>query len=157
MDRDTATWLPVLEIDQPIVNLTTGATYRVRKFLGSGGFGSAYQVSQSGVRRKVATKLCLKVRVQPEAWHREAYFGQLLQRVPRAIAVFDSFATFVAAPRASRCHSTAWLRNSRDMVTSSRTCGDETDRGQNIGHAEKLRIYCESLSTFMKQAQSTAI
>jgi serine/threonine protein kinase len=72
----------------------------VRRLLGGGGFGSAYQVSQSGVRRKCATNLCLKVAALPEAWHREAYFGQLLQGVSRSIAVIDSFATFVAAPGA---------------------------------------------------------
>ena len=34
----------------------------------------------------------------PDAWHREAYFGQLLQGVSRAVAIHDSFAAFVPAP-----------------------------------------------------------
>ena len=96
---DPGSGLPILAVDQEIVNHTTGTTYSVRKFLGGGGFGSTYQVSQSGGQRKLASKLCLKVSAGPEAWHREAYFGQLLQGVPRSIAVFDSFATFVTAPR----------------------------------------------------------
>jgi serine/threonine-protein kinase len=37
-------------------------------------------------------RLCLKVASHPDAWHREAYFGQLLERERRAISIYESFA-----------------------------------------------------------------
>ena len=46
-------------------------------------------------RPRLRGTLCVKVSLRPEAWHREAYFGQLLAECPRAIAIHDSFATFV--------------------------------------------------------------
>jgi serine/threonine protein kinase len=77
-----------------IVADDSGRRYRVRTLLGTGGFGAAYQVTQVGRGLKFTGKLCLKVAAHPDAWHREAYFGRLLDGVRGAIAVHDSFATF---------------------------------------------------------------
>jgi serine/threonine protein kinase len=42
---------------------------------------------------------CLKTTVDHESWHREAYFGELLNRCERAIRLFDSFPLFSATRR----------------------------------------------------------
>jgi serine/threonine protein kinase len=39
----------------------------------------------------VPATVCIKASVRSDAWVREAYFGQLLDGHPRAIAVYDSF------------------------------------------------------------------
>jgi serine/threonine protein kinase len=39
-------------------------------------------------------EFCLKVTLDPEGWHREAYFGELLKRCDRAIHMFESFPLF---------------------------------------------------------------
>lgn len=66
--------------------------YRIEKPLGHGGFGAAYlAVPMSGAR--ASRRLCvLKVTTNAPAWHREAYFGHLLQHVPALVEVYDSFA-----------------------------------------------------------------
>ncbi len=71
----------------------TGRAYTVGPLLGEGGFGAAYAVTASGTDL-ADVALCLKVAVDPEAWHREAYFGTLLVGEPCAIQVLESFAWF---------------------------------------------------------------
>jgi hypothetical protein len=90
--------LPVLAKGSEVTNLTTGAVYRVGKRLGHGGFGAVYRVTRTRPAREFRGKLCLKVAARPEAWHREAYFGELLEGQPRAIAVHDSFAILDDGP-----------------------------------------------------------
>lgn len=83
--------LPVGEI---IFDGSSDRSYRVGRSLGRGGCGAAYQVTQIGGRPRLKGRLCLKVAVETAAWHREAYFGELLKGVPRAVAIHDTFATF---------------------------------------------------------------
>jgi protein kinase-like protein/type III secretion system-like peptide-binding chaperone/BRCA1-like protein len=83
---------PVLERGEQLTDLTNGRRYRVQARVGVGGFGTAYRVTQLGPGPRFAGKLCLKVSVRPEAWHQEAYFGNLLRGVRGAMQVRDSFA-----------------------------------------------------------------
>ncbi len=78
-----------------LTNAPTGRAYRLGKPLGAGGAGAAYIARQVLGRPRLRGTLCVKVSLRPEAWHREAYFGQLLAGVARAITIHDSFATFV--------------------------------------------------------------
>lgn len=90
--------LPTLSVGDKVINPPANRAYRVGRPLGEGAFGAAYRVTQVAGRPKFPGSLCLKIAATPHAWHREAYFGQLLRDVSRAIAVHDSFATFVTSP-----------------------------------------------------------
>ncbi len=70
----------------------TGAIYRIERMLGKGGFGEVYLAARTGRSSTVPRAVCIKVSQHIDAWIREAYFGQLLDRTPRAIAVYDRFA-----------------------------------------------------------------
>jgi serine/threonine protein kinase len=66
--------------------------YRVAQFLGRGGFGAAYLAVRL-FRARAASETCvLKVTVDAVTWHREAYFGHLLRKVPALVEVYESFA-----------------------------------------------------------------
>ena len=60
--------------------------------LGKGGFGEVYLATRMGRSSTIPRAVCIKVSQHIDAWIREAYFGQLLDRAPRAIAVYDRFA-----------------------------------------------------------------
>lgn len=85
------TVIPELKTGEVVVNLNARQTYRIEAPLGQGGFGATYRATVEGDSRST-DEVCLKIATEPEAWHREAYFGQLLNGAPRAIAVHDSFA-----------------------------------------------------------------
>ena len=70
----------------------TGAIYRIERMLGKGGFGEVYLAARLGRSTTIPRAVCIKVSQHIDAWIREAYFGQLLDRTPRAIAVYDRFA-----------------------------------------------------------------
>jgi serine/threonine protein kinase len=82
-------------IDSPV----TGSRYRFVELLGEGGFGCAYRVHRLDSEERPAEQLCLKVTPDPEGWHREAYFGELLKRHERAIHMYESFALFPTKKR----------------------------------------------------------
>ncbi|HEY7515438.1 MAG TPA: protein kinase, partial [Vicinamibacteria bacterium] len=69
----------------------TGLQYRVERLLGEGGFGQAYLARRLGRSSVVPLVLCIKVSENIDGWLREAYFGQLLDGHPRAIAIYDRF------------------------------------------------------------------
>jgi serine/threonine-protein kinase len=79
-------------IDSPV----SGARYRVAELLGQGGFGCAYRAQRLNARGRPTEELCLKVTLDPEGWHREAYFGELLKSCDRAIRAHESFPLFPA-------------------------------------------------------------
>jgi len=72
----------------------TGHTYQVAGLLGEGGFGCAYKVQQLDAKKQPIDEFCLKVTHDPESWHREAYFGELLKKCRRAIRMHESFPLF---------------------------------------------------------------
>ncbi len=72
-------------------SLETGLRYRVERHLGSGGYGQVYLSSRIGRSPGVPAFVCVKISPYMDAWVREAYFGQLLDGHPRAIAVYDRF------------------------------------------------------------------
>ncbi len=82
---------PRLARDQVISSPETGLRYRIERLLGEGGFGQVFLARRLGRSRDVPAAVCIKVSERIDGWLREAYFGQLLDGHPRAIAVFDVF------------------------------------------------------------------
>jgi serine/threonine-protein kinase len=76
---------------QAIVSPETRLRYVVDRFLGQGGFGQVYLARRLGRSMTGPHVLCLKISRHLDGWLREAYFGQLLDRHPRTIRVFDAF------------------------------------------------------------------
>jgi serine/threonine protein kinase len=76
---------------QVITSPESGLRYAVSQFLGAGGFGQVYLAKRLGRSSAGTPALCIKVSPHLDGWLREAYFGQLLDRHPRAIRVYDSF------------------------------------------------------------------
>jgi serine/threonine protein kinase len=77
-----------------VESAATGRRYRIANRLGEGGYGSAYRVERLDSWDRRIKNYCLKTTTDPESWHREAYFGELLNRCDRAIRLFDSFPLF---------------------------------------------------------------
>ena len=76
---------------QVVESPETGLRYRIDRLLGEGGFGQAYLAKRLGKSAEVPETVCIKVSARIDGWIREAYFGQLLDRHPRAIRVYDLF------------------------------------------------------------------
>ena len=83
-----------------VSNHVTGRRFWVKTFLGVGGFGAAYRVSEvAGTANSQNPEYCLKITGEPTGWDREAYFGDLLKGIARVIQVYEAF---------------AWVPNRRD-------------------------------------------
>ena len=70
----------------------SGRQYRVGELLGTGGFGAVYRVTHITGGTPLPGSCVLKVTLQVGAWHREAYFGELLRETPGIVRVHESFA-----------------------------------------------------------------
>jgi serine/threonine protein kinase len=81
----------LLQIGQVVTSPETQLKYQIERLLGQGGFGQAYLARRLGRSTIVPDVVCIKVSQRIDGWLREAYFGQLLDGHPRAIAVFDTF------------------------------------------------------------------
>lgn len=95
---------PDLHLDSGCIvrNHVNGQRYRIQNFLGSGGFGAAYEIVGLGNRLPDGKRhYCLKVTANPESWCREAYFGDLLRNVAGVLQVYEAFA-WVPHPRNQR-------------------------------------------------------
>ena len=76
---------------QVVTSPETKLDYRIDSFLGQGGFGQAYLATRLGRSSTVPAVVAIKASEHIDGWVREAYFGQLLDGLPRAIRVFDAF------------------------------------------------------------------
>jgi Protein kinase domain len=70
----------------------SGRQYRVGEVLGTGGFGAVYQITDVTGGTRLPGTCVLKVTLEVGAWHREAYFGELLRETPGIVRVHESFA-----------------------------------------------------------------
>jgi hypothetical protein len=67
--------------------------YDIGPVIGRGGFGVAHKAVRRSIRTGATQPCCVKF-IEPAAissWHREAYFGELLEGVPHVIQVLDTF------------------------------------------------------------------
>lgn len=81
-----------LESGSVVRSAVSGRQYRVGELLGMGGFGAVYRISQLAGGKPLPGSCVLKVTQQVGAWHREAYFGELLRDTPGIVQVHESFA-----------------------------------------------------------------
>jgi len=82
---------PLLARGDELASAETGLRYRIDRQVGQGGFGQVYFARRIGRSRTVPEAVCVKVSRRIDGWIREAYFGQLLDGHPRAIALYDTF------------------------------------------------------------------
>src|SRR5262245_55257687 len=76
---------------QTVSSAESGLGYTIERLLGEGGFGQVYLAHRVGRSSTVDATLCIKISARMDGWLREAYFGQLLDRHPRALKVFEAF------------------------------------------------------------------
>jgi serine/threonine protein kinase len=81
-----------LELGSVVKSAISGRQYRVGEVLGSGGFGAVYRITQVTGGKRLPGTCVLKVTLEVGAWHREAYFGELLRETPGIVRVHESFA-----------------------------------------------------------------
>jgi serine/threonine protein kinase len=82
---------PLLKRGDEVASSNTAAHFRIDRLIGEGGFGQVYTARRIGGPRSMPATVCVKVSRRIDAWIREAYFGQLLDGHPRAIAIYDAF------------------------------------------------------------------
>jgi serine/threonine protein kinase len=70
----------------------SGRQYRIGEIVGAGGFGAVYRISDIIGGKRMPGSCVLKVTLEVGAWHREAYFGELLRETPGIVSVHESFA-----------------------------------------------------------------
>jgi hypothetical protein len=76
---------------EPLVDLATGERYLIEALIGTGGFGGVYRARwlQNGTPAK--DPICIKTTLYAPGWHREAYFGEILQKHAGAVQVLETF------------------------------------------------------------------
>lgn len=77
--------------DEPLVDLATGEKYRIEQLIGTGGFGGVYQARWLQNGRPAESPVCIKTTMYAPGWHREAYFGEILQHHAGAVQVLETF------------------------------------------------------------------
>src|SRR5579872_189016 len=82
---------PALRLASGCVVSSANRQYHVSDLIGAGGFGAVYRITKiTGAR--IAGKCVLKITLRVDAWHREAYFGDMLRGIPGVVQVHESFA-----------------------------------------------------------------
>ena len=81
----------LLGTGQVLASPETGLRYEIGRLIGEGGYGQVYLARRKGRSSDVDEMVCIKVSTRIDGWLRESYFGQLLDRHPRAIRIFDAF------------------------------------------------------------------
>jgi len=89
--RDAARTGALLAPGQVLASPESSLGYAIERLLGEGGFGQVYLAHRVGRSAVVDPTVCVKVSERIDGWLREAYFGQLLDRHPRAVRVFEAF------------------------------------------------------------------
>lgn len=82
---------PAFTDGQIIKSTVSGTRYQVGGALGEGGFGQVFRAAELNRYRQVVDDVCLKATLDATSWHRESYFGHLLQENRRVIQLMDSF------------------------------------------------------------------
>ncbi len=75
-----------------VQSAVSGRQYQVGEVLGTGGFGAVYRIAQVTGGKPLRGRCVLKVTLEVGAWHREAYFGELLRETAGIVQVHESFA-----------------------------------------------------------------
>src|SRR6476646_6432500 len=81
----------LLRAGQIVEGVESGVAYKIERLIGRGGFGQVFLSTRVGSSGSVPSIVCIKASPHIDSWLREAYFGQLLDRHPRAIRVYDRF------------------------------------------------------------------
>jgi serine/threonine protein kinase len=81
-----------LQFGSVVRSALSGRQYRVGEVLGTGGFGAVYRITDITGGKPLPGTCVLKVTLEVGAWHREAYFGELLRETPGIVRVHESFA-----------------------------------------------------------------
>src|SRR6185369_12363795 len=76
---------------EPLVDLTSGERYLIEELIGTGGFGGVYRARWLQGGKPHNQPVCIKTTRYAPGWHREAYFGEVLQKHPGAVQVLDTF------------------------------------------------------------------
>lgn len=84
----------LLRPGQVIASPETRLRYHVDRQLGQGGFGQVFLAARLDRSADVPGTVCIKASTHIDGWLREAYFGGLLEKHPRAIRVYDRFPLF---------------------------------------------------------------
>ena len=92
-----------LPVGTIINNQVSGATYRVKRFLGEGGFGAAYaafHIDRNGKDR--GELVCLKFTTHADVWHGEAFFAGILREMNNVVKQREAFPAVVVDGRGTR-------------------------------------------------------
>lgn len=76
---------------EPLVDLATGEKYVIEQLIGSGGFGGVYQARWVKDGKPADSAVCIKTTLYAPGWHREAYFGEILEKHAGAVQVLETF------------------------------------------------------------------
>jgi serine/threonine protein kinase len=76
---------------EPLVDLTTGERYLIEDLIGTGGFGGVYRARWLQNGKPAKDPICIKTTLYAPGWHREAYFGEILQKHAGAVQVLETF------------------------------------------------------------------
>jgi serine/threonine protein kinase len=92
-----------LPVGTVIDNQVSGTGYRVKKFLGEGGFGAAYAAFRTDEEgNDYGDLVCLKFTTHADVWHGEAFFAGLLREENNVVKQREAFPTMVVDGRSTR-------------------------------------------------------
>ena len=92
-----------LPVGTVIDNQVSSTAYRVKEFLGEGGFGAAYSafhIDEGG--DEYGGPVCLKFTNDADVWHGEAFFAGHLREMNNVVKQRDAFPTMVVDGRGTR-------------------------------------------------------